>query len=51
MVLNNLLEKIFNKYFEELPHLKSLILTDDIQTPGFFNFKELYDFHDGSHLL
>lgn len=36
---------------KRLPHLKHLIRIDDEKTPGYYNFKELYDMYDSYHLL
>ena len=35
----------------KLPHLKTLIKMDDKKTNGYFNFSDLYDFYDSSHIL
>ena len=49
----NIINQISFNFFinTELPHLKSLIKLDDVKSPGYFNFSELYDYHDSSHFL
>ena len=34
-----------------LPHLHTLIKIQDEKTAGFYNFSDLYEFHDSSHIL
>ena len=34
-----------------LPHLQILIKIQDEKTAGFYNFSDLYEFHDSSHIL